>query len=71
MATDALELFLFSLEKDNDPIPVPSKPEKLKIPQDAFVSMVEVYMPPVRDEMANKSINKTLTLPCWLNNAAE
>jgi hypothetical protein len=28
-------------------------------------------MPPVRDEMANKSVNKTVTIPRWLNEAAE
>lgn len=32
---------------------------------------ITVYMQPVRDEMANKSVNKTVTLPRWLNKAAE
>lgn len=71
MAKDALELFIYSMEEDRDNIPTPTSPEKVNIPQGSFVSLIEVYMPPVRDEMANKSMNKTLTLPRWLNNAAE
>lgn len=71
MAKDALELFIYSLEEDNNIIPMPTTPEKIKVPKNAFVNLIEVYMPPIRDEMANKSMNKTLTLPRWLNNAAE
>ena len=71
MAKDALELYLFSMEEDNEKIPTPTKPEKIEIPKGAFINLIEAYMPPVRDEMANKSINKTLTLPRWLNTAAE
>lgn len=71
MAKDALELFLYSMEEDGEVIPAPSKPESITLPQGAFVNLVEVYMPPIRDEMANKSMNKTLTLPRWLNSAAE
>lgn len=71
MAKDALELFLYTMEEDGDVIPFPSKPEKIKPPQAAFENLIEVYMPPIRDEMSNKSMNKTLTLPRWLNSAAE
>jgi hypothetical protein len=28
-------------------------------------------MPPFRDKMSNKSVNKMLTLPKWLNDLAE
>lgn len=71
MAKDALELYLYNMEEDGDSIPLPSKPEKIKPSEDAFINLIEVYMPPVRDEMANKSMNKTVTLPRWLNIAAE
>ncbi|AFK87402.1 hypothetical protein [Thermoanaerobacterium saccharolyticum] len=43
----------------------------IKVPEGAFVNLIEVYMPPVRNEMANKSVNKTVTIPRWLNEAAE
>lgn len=71
MARDALELYIYNLEEDNKTIPIPTAPEKIKVPEGAFVNLIEVYMPPVRDEMANKSVNKTVTLPRWLNEAAE
>lgn len=71
MAKDALELHLYGIEEDNEQIPTPTPPEKLNIPKGAFIVPITVYMPPVRDEMANKSINKTVTLPRWLNKAAE
>ncbi|MBP2070615.1 MULTISPECIES: type II toxin-antitoxin system HicB family antitoxin [Thermoanaerobacterium] len=71
MAKDALELYIYNLEEDNEIIPDPTAPEKIKVPEGAFVNLIEVYMPPVRDEMANKSVNKTVTIPRWLNEAAE
>ncbi|HHV74357.1 MAG TPA: type II toxin-antitoxin system HicB family antitoxin [Thermoanaerobacterium sp.] len=71
MAKDALELYIYNLEEDNETIPIPTAPEKIKVPEGAFVNLIEVYMPPVRDEMANKSVNKTVTIPRWLNEAAE
>ncbi|MEG6567012.1 type II toxin-antitoxin system HicB family antitoxin [Thermoanaerobacterium saccharolyticum] len=71
MAKDALELYIYNLEEDNETIPIPTAPEKIKVPEGAFINLIEVYMPPVRDEMANKSVNKTVTIPRWLNEAAE
>ncbi|AGB18480.1 type II toxin-antitoxin system HicB family antitoxin [Thermoanaerobacterium thermosaccharolyticum] len=71
MAKDALELYIYNLEEDNETIPDPTAPEKIKVPEGAFVNLIEVYMPPVREEMANKSVNKTVTIPRWLNEAAE
>lgn len=71
MAKDALELHLFGMEEEKEEIPLPTPPEKLNIQKGCFVVPITVYMIPVRDEMANKSINKTVTLPRWLNKAAE
>ncbi|BCS81525.1 type II toxin-antitoxin system HicB family antitoxin [Anaerocellum diazotrophicum] len=71
MAKDALELHLCGLEEDNEEIPEPTPPEKLDIPKGAFVVPIVVYIPPVREEMANNSVNKTVTLPRWLKKAAE
>lgn len=35
------------------------------------VVLVEVWMPLVRDKFQNKSVKKTLTIPKWLNDAAQ
>lgn len=71
MAKDALELYLFNLEDDCEAIPTPSAPENIETEKHAFVVPVKAYMPLIREEMANKSVKKTLTIPYWLNKAAE
>lgn len=71
MAKDALELYLYGLEEDGDPIPEPTAPDKIRVPEGAFVSLVEAWMPVVRDEMRNRAVKKTLTIPKWLNDRAE
>lgn len=36
-------------------------------PAGAFITKVEAWMRLIRDEMANRAVKKTLTLPKWLN----
>lgn len=71
MAKDALELHLYSMEEDGDKIPSPTLPENIQVPAGGFITLVEAWMPLIRDEMANKAIKKTLTIPKWLNDLAE
>lgn len=71
MAKDALKLHLYGLEEDNDDIPQPSSLSKLELEQNQIPILIEVWMPPFRDEMSNKAIKKTLTIPKWLNDLAE
>lgn len=51
MAKEALELHIYNLESDNEFIPKPSSPDEIVLPKKAFVSIIEVWMPMVRDEM--------------------
>lgn len=71
MAKEALELHLFGMEEDGEEIPEATPPNKIPLPEGAFVSLIEAWMPPVRDEMANRAVKKTLTIPQWLNDIAE
>lgn len=71
MAKDVLEGFLYGMEEDNEPIPSPSTPSAIKVPEGSFVVLIEAWTDIVRDEMENKAIKKTLTIPKWLNDAAE
>lgn len=71
MAKEALELHLYSMEEDGDTIPSPTEPSKIKINNNSFITLVEAWMPLIRNELANKAIKKTLTIPKWLNDAAE
>ncbi|MCK5758317.1 MAG: type II toxin-antitoxin system HicB family antitoxin [Clostridiales bacterium] len=70
MAREALELYIYDMEEEKELIPVPSEPFDIKLPKNAFVSVIEVWMPVVRDEMRNKAVKKTLTIPKWLNDVA-
>ncbi|WP_172250830.1 type II toxin-antitoxin system HicB family antitoxin [Saccharibacillus deserti] len=72
-AREALEGFMYELESDGDDIPDPSPLEVVlqqAKPGEAAIE-VQVYMPVVREAMAIKAVKKTLTVPKWLNDAAE
>jgi predicted RNase H-like HicB family nuclease len=71
MAKDALELHLYGMEEEGQNIPESTKVNRINTDENQFVVMIDVYMPPIRDEMALRSIKKTLTIPKWLNDIAE
>ncbi len=66
-AREALGLHLFGMEQDGEPIPKPTPIQQLSPEDGAVVSMVEVFMPAVRERMNTKMVKKTLTIPAWLN----
>lgn len=69
-AREAMGLHLFGMEQDSDPIPSPTPVSELHPEDGAVVTMVEVFMPAVRERMNNKVVKKTLTIPAWLNAVA-
>jgi predicted RNase H-like HicB family nuclease len=71
MAKEAMTLHLYGMEDDGDTIPDPTPPEKVQIPEDGFISLVETWMPPFRNKMDLKAVNKMVTLPKWLKDMAE
>lgn len=71
MAKEVLELWIWSMEEDNESIPEATKPENIEIEKGSFIVPVLVNMVPVREEMNNKSVNKTVTLPYWMKKIAE
>lgn len=70
-AKEALELHLFGMEEDGDCIPETTNPIDIKIKENEFLVPIIVYMKLVREEMNNKAVKKTLTIPYWLNKVAE
>ena len=48
-------------------IPTPSKMKDLQTAANEKAFLVDVYMPSVRMANSNKAVNKTVTLPAWLN----
>ncbi|MBE6548646.1 MAG: type II toxin-antitoxin system HicB family antitoxin [Ruminococcaceae bacterium] len=67
MGKEALGLHLWGMELDGDDIPSPSKIKDIELEDGEVIAMVEVYMPSVRLAQENKSVNRTVTLPAWLN----
>ena len=71
MAREALSLHLFGMLEDGDGIPTASDPATLPAEDGAFVAPVEGRPDMVGDEIRNRSVKKTLTIPNWLNKEAE
>jgi len=71
MARDALELHLYGMESDREQIPDPTRPDQVDVTAPAFCTLIEAWMPPVRDEMMSRPVKKTLTIPRWLNDLAD
>ena len=42
----------------------------IKASDNERVVLIDVYMPSIRQANTNKSVNRTVTLPAWLNSAA-
>ena len=70
-AREALSLHLYYMEKDGDDIPEPSCIRDLKPDADEVVVLIEVTLPFFREYMDNKAVNRTVTLPNWLNREAK
>ena len=70
-AREALSLHLYSMEKDGDIIPEPSRIQDIKTENYETVVLIDVYMPYFRSSMDEKAETRTVTLPHWLNSAAK
>lgn len=69
---DMLAFRILELEENDSPVPTPSNPADIELHATTDrIIFVEVYIPPYRNEAANKSVTKNCTLPKWLRDAAE
>ncbi len=69
-ARELLGCVMFGLEEDGEKIPAPTALSALQLAENERGVLVDVYMPSVRMAQNNKSVNRTVTLPAWLNAAA-
>ena len=69
-ARELLGCVLFGLEEDGEEIPTPTQLKDIKLKNNERAVLVDVFMPSVRNANINKSVNRTVTLPAWLNSAA-
>ncbi len=71
MAEDALAMILTDMEDHRQELPAPSDPLTVAHPEGSLVSLVLADTAAYRRRVSNQSVKKTLTIPQWLNTAAE
>ena len=69
-ARKLLGCVLFGMEEDGKEIPAPTQLSEVKMETNERVVLIDVYMPSIRQAQVNRSVNRTVTLPAWLNAAA-
>ena len=69
-ARELLGCTLYGLEEDGEEIPSPTPLSAVPAAENERVVLVDVYMPSIRMAKVNRSVNRTVTLPAWLNAAA-
>ncbi|WP_298030296.1 type II toxin-antitoxin system HicB family antitoxin [uncultured Dysosmobacter sp.] len=69
MARDAIGVVGLDIEDDGDAFPVPS----VNIPhqENEIVSLVDVDLAAYRRSVEHKTVRRNVSLPAWLNNAAD
>lgn len=70
MAKELLGITILGLEDDHEPVPAPSPLSSVVCEANERTAVIEVYMPAIRNAAKNRSVNRTVTLPAWLNSAA-
>lgn len=70
MAIDALGLYMQN-QDGTFAFPVASNPKDIHVNDDEFVVLIEFDEAEYRKMHDNKAVKKTLTIPSWLNSAAE
>ena len=69
-ARELLGLDLLGKEEDGERIPPPTPLNEVETGENERVVLVDVYMPSIRMARVVKSVNRTVSLPAWLNTAA-
>lgn len=69
-ARELLGCVLYGLEQDKEEIPAPTQLSDIHPADNERVVLIDVYMPSIRLANVNRSVNRTVTLPAWLNAAA-
>ena len=69
-ARELLSCTMCGLEEDNEAIPEPTPLNEIIVESNESTVLIDVYMPSIRQAHMNRSVNRTVTLPAWLNAAA-
>ena len=78
MARDAIGLKGICIEDDGEEIPIPTTVDEIDVDNSEFVgkgnsivSLVDIDFAEYRKKVDNKSVRRNVTIPNWLNQAAE
>ena len=71
MAEDALAFTLYEYEKENRAVPTSSDLNNISVSSGEFVNYIACDTLVYRKMHSNKAVKKTLSIPEWLNEAAE
>lgn len=72
MARDAISLMIVTLQDEGEPIPPPSDISAIKSEEKgAIVTLVDCDIDAYRRMLEKRSVRKNVTIPSWLNEAAE
>lgn len=66
-ARELLGCALYGLEEDGEDIPEPTALPQVALQDNERAVLIDVYMPSIRLAQENRSVNRTVTLPAWLN----
>lgn len=69
-ARELLGCVLCGLEEDGEQLPAPTPLSQVQLQSNERAVLIDVYMPSIRMAQINRSVNRTVTLPAWLNAAA-
>jgi predicted RNase H-like HicB family nuclease len=70
MANDAICMMGNDMEDDGKALPLPSRPENIKLAVNETLALVEVDFDDYRRKHDTRTVRKNCTIPGWLNEAA-
>lgn len=69
-ARELLGCVLNGLEEDGEAIPAPTPLSQIQTKENERAVLIDVYMPSIRLANETRAVNRTVTLPAYLNAAA-
>lgn len=70
-ARELLGLVMFGLEEDGEEIPAPTPLSEVYPHDNERAVLIDVFMPSVRMDGVSRSVNRTVTLPAWMDASAK
>ena len=66
-ARECLGITIWGYEDDKEELPAATLVKDIPVKENERVMLIDVFMPSIRMANVNKSVNRTVTLPAWLN----